>query len=267
MDPMPTMSRAFSLILHIEQQKEISTTTEMSAISLNFNRTETQKKVFDKKKLQQEKRSMICEVCNKKWHGKDTYFKIHEVPEWFKELAANKAIMCSNAINFNTDVVKQKQNTDNENVELKTFIRNELKQLMINSTQQSSQIEYNNATIEYASNAQNYDYLHSKIRSLVLDSGAFCPISNDSGLFQSLQPLKSKPSICLHDGSVCTPELCGTMFISPHILLEQVYFVPEFKINLISMGCLVKSSGLCAQFLADKWIIQDLSSKKTVAEI
>lgn len=56
------------------------------------------------------------------------------------------------------------------------------------------------------------------------------------------------------------------MHISPHITLVNVYFIPEFKINLISVSCLIQSSNLSLIFLPNKCLLQDLKTKQVVGE-
>ncbi|KAL0334021.1 UNVERIFIED_CONTAM: hypothetical protein Sangu_1558300 [Sesamum angustifolium] len=43
-----------------------------------------------KRKGHLDKRNMICEICHKSGHGKDTCLKIHGVPEWYKDLNEQK---------------------------------------------------------------------------------------------------------------------------------------------------------------------------------
>ncbi|KAL0462062.1 UNVERIFIED_CONTAM: hypothetical protein Slati_0093800 [Sesamum latifolium] len=43
-----------------------------------------------RRKGPQDKRHLVCEYCHKAGHNKDTYFRLHGVPEWYKELNEQK---------------------------------------------------------------------------------------------------------------------------------------------------------------------------------
>lgn len=86
----------------------------------------------------------------------------------------------------------------------------------------------------------------------LLDSGVSCHIATHEELFSSLIPLKTPLKAYLPDGSVCYPKLYGTVFVTPHITLENVYLIPKFRVNLLSVSCLVHSSNLALTFLPEK---------------
>lgn len=64
MDHLPSMSRAFCLILQIEQQRELGLFMEMNALNISQKDTSLLKKQSEKKK--QDKKNLICEFCKKK---------------------------------------------------------------------------------------------------------------------------------------------------------------------------------------------------------
>ncbi|KAL0385494.1 UNVERIFIED_CONTAM: Retrovirus-related Pol polyprotein from transposon RE1 [Sesamum radiatum] len=45
---------------------------------------------FMKKRGTVDKRNMVCDYCNKTGHGRDTCFKLHGVPEWYRDLNEQK---------------------------------------------------------------------------------------------------------------------------------------------------------------------------------
>lgn len=65
-NPMPSVSRAYSLILHIEQQNEVTSLNEMSAMNLDIKKTDSTKRYLERKKRQQENKNMFCDVRKKK---------------------------------------------------------------------------------------------------------------------------------------------------------------------------------------------------------
>lgn len=126
---------------------------------------------------------------------------------------------------------------------------------------QDTSITFSNKVFEYALNMNNSTLLHLNDRSWLLDSGASCHIGSHKSMFKSLTHLIVKPIIYLLDGTSCSPKFTGSVYSSPHIILEHVYYIPEFKFNLISVSCLLNSSSLSLTVYVDKCIMQDLNSK------
>ncbi|XP_051133970.1 uncharacterized protein LOC127253423 isoform X1 [Andrographis paniculata] len=84
------MSRAYAILLQVEKQKELQISA-MEFANQNVNATEVKKialnKIFgDKKRQVQDKRNVTCEYCKRRGHIKDTCFKLHRVPSWYKEM-------------------------------------------------------------------------------------------------------------------------------------------------------------------------------------
>lgn len=67
MELFPTMSKAFALVLQIEQQKGYNLPVEMNALSLEQKIINLPKKPFDKKKAQAEKKEYGVWSMWKKW--------------------------------------------------------------------------------------------------------------------------------------------------------------------------------------------------------
>ena len=103
-------------------------------------------------------------------------------------------------------------------------------------------------------------------RLWLLDSGVSCHIATHKDLFSTLHPLKIPPTVCLPDGNTCCPKFCGFVYIFPKITLHNVYLVPEFKVNLMSVSCLIHSSHLTLVFLPEKCLLQDPSTNQVVGE-
>ncbi|KAL0364197.1 UNVERIFIED_CONTAM: Retrovirus-related Pol polyprotein from transposon RE2 [Sesamum angustifolium] len=70
MDPIPSVNRAYSMVQSVERQKEV----HMEIIETG-----------DHAVMQQ-----FCEHCAKSGHTKDTCFKIHGTPDWYKDLVEQK---------------------------------------------------------------------------------------------------------------------------------------------------------------------------------
>ncbi|KAL0439625.1 UNVERIFIED_CONTAM: Retrovirus-related Pol polyprotein from transposon RE1 [Sesamum latifolium] len=96
LDPLPHVNKEYSMELRVERQRQVNLefadSTENSAMMERGHeyRGGPSQKNNMKRKGQVEKRNMICEYCHKSGHNKDTCFKIHGVPEWYKDLTEQK---------------------------------------------------------------------------------------------------------------------------------------------------------------------------------
>lgn len=116
------MSKAYFLLLQIEQQNEAYQVTKLSVFNLNTNKSNQPKWSYDKKKSQLDKKAMVCYFCKKKGHGRDTCFKLHGVPDWFTDLAAKKPIFSAN-ITAAENTKRKGKILNSDEFKLKEYIR------------------------------------------------------------------------------------------------------------------------------------------------
>ncbi|KAF7838786.1 uncharacterized protein G2W53_007268 [Senna tora] len=94
LDPLPTVNKAFSMIVTTDEaQREInmvysSTSDASSAMLAKTNPGKTKGTNFKRKDLS--KKDKYCDHCNANGHTRETCFKIHGFPDWFKELREKK---------------------------------------------------------------------------------------------------------------------------------------------------------------------------------
>ncbi|KAF7814664.1 metal tolerance protein C4 isoform X2 [Senna tora] len=97
LDPLPSVNKAYSMVMRVEKQRQINMgilNGNENVVALMTNayqgKNERDKGGFNKKK-EQSKRDKYCEHCRTTGHTKDTCFKIHGYPDWFKELREKRA--------------------------------------------------------------------------------------------------------------------------------------------------------------------------------
>lgn len=74
----------------------------------------------------------------------------------------------------------------------------------------------------------------------IVDSGASEHLSGNAFLFKTLH--KCKPfTISLSNGDQQLVSQRGDVSISPNIILESVYFIPSFQVNLLSVSKLTQN--------------------------
>ena len=92
----------------------------------------------------------------------------------------------------------------------------------------------------------------------IIDSGASSHVCSDLAKFTSLTPVDSV-SVTLPNGSAVPITHTGTIHINDKLILFDVLLVPDFKFNLISVSCLVKTLGCAAHFFYHGCFIHELS--------
>lgn len=97
MDPLPSINKVFSMIFQIESLKESSEVAEQGAFARDIKNSSTGKRLFDKKEQQTEKRNWICQFCKRKGHSKDTCFKLHGIPDWYKAMTKKRQLAVNSA--------------------------------------------------------------------------------------------------------------------------------------------------------------------------
>jgi hypothetical protein len=96
----------------------------------------------------------------------------------------------------------------------------------------------------------------------VLDSGASHHMSLDSSSFTSVSSSSSIP-VMTADGTLMP--LVGVGFVvTPHLSLPNVYLIPNFKLNLASVGQICDSCDYLVMFSGSFCCVQDLQTQKLI---
>ncbi|KAK4391531.1 Retrovirus-related Pol polyprotein from transposon TNT 1-94 [Sesamum angolense] len=81
-EPLPSVRKAYSMLFRMEKQMQMN----ISSVELNSGAAFQVKTQNFKKKPTLDKRQMFCDHYHKSGHSRDTCFKIHGVPDWYKDL-------------------------------------------------------------------------------------------------------------------------------------------------------------------------------------
>ncbi|XP_068655247.1 uncharacterized protein [Aristolochia californica] len=73
-------------------------------------------------------------------------------------------------------------------------------------------------------------------------------------------------TVTLPDNSYLLVRFAGDIKLHSHLILKDILFVPQFKFNLISVSALVTASALTVSFFPDCFVIQDLSTQRTIGK-
>ncbi|KAL0386050.1 UNVERIFIED_CONTAM: Retrovirus-related Pol polyprotein from transposon RE1 [Sesamum radiatum] len=91
MEPLPHVDKAYSMVMRVERQRKVhlgaidaGINTVMYARNIDQDKNVGYKNFVKKKVV--DKKLLTCASCGRTGHTKETCFKIHGVPNWYKEL-------------------------------------------------------------------------------------------------------------------------------------------------------------------------------------
>ncbi|KAL0429278.1 UNVERIFIED_CONTAM: hypothetical protein Sradi_0553800 [Sesamum radiatum] len=92
LEPLPHVAKAYSMTLRVEKQRMVNEglTNTTENVAFQFRTKEPVINFGNKKKIYADKRRLYCENCQKPGHAKETCFKIHGTPDWYKQLVEQK---------------------------------------------------------------------------------------------------------------------------------------------------------------------------------
>ncbi|KAL0307074.1 UNVERIFIED_CONTAM: hypothetical protein Sradi_6124700 [Sesamum radiatum] len=88
MDPKPSINKAYSMVQSVEKHKEVH--MERSDVVETTMHVKAGFKHDLRKRNMIDKRAQYCRHCEKTWHTKETCFKLHGTPDWYKDLIEKK---------------------------------------------------------------------------------------------------------------------------------------------------------------------------------
>lgn len=100
----------------------------------------------------------------------------------------------------------------------------------------------------------------------IIDSGATNHMCYSLNLFASYKARNTPFSVQLPDGSDAPIAHIGTVHLSPTLTLHNVFHIPSFKFNLISVSQLTKTQNCSLTLLSTSCSFQDLSTRKTIGQ-
>lgn len=95
-------------------------------------------------------------------------------------------------------------------------------------------------------------------RVWILDTGATHHVCSSPSSFQYLD-LSVNPVVTVANGQTVSAAGIGSVRLSEHLTLENVLFVPEFHLNVVSVSALTQQHHYTAIFTSDYYVILDLS--------
>ena len=272
LDPLPSVNKVYSMVLRIEKQREVSDLfTENLENTALFNRSSfakpagrshgnfrtdlvhpkgpTRNQVHSSSigygsQSDSKKQFHHCDYCNNDGHVRDTCFRLHGYPDWYKEYKArtHAANMAETPLQTtSTHVVTPLASTLSNVIDAAHFAHLE---------------HFASIPSSFAFTTQN----SSNIGTWIVDTGASTHMCSDFSLLVNPTIVTSPMHVSLPDGSQVSVQYSGTVVLSPTLELHNVLYIPKFQFNLLSVPKLAATSNIIFKFYPNNCLLQDLKT-------
>jgi hypothetical protein len=235
MEPFPSTTRIYSLVRQEEKQQEIHSSLSPTPDAAAFITKPTNRGGQLSRKPRYH-----CDHCGRDGHSKDRCFKLVGYPP------------------KKTDVLAKTPKTED---------------CAMVSPPSITQEQYNKLLAMLSSGSINSSVSLAGIALIahsastwIIDTGATNHMCHSLSLFSSYKSCPTPSFVQLPDGSNASITHIGTIHLSPTIKLENVFFIPSFKFNLLSVSQLAKTNNCLVTFSSTQCFFQDLSMKRTIGQ-
>ncbi|KAL2228492.1 UNVERIFIED_CONTAM: Retrovirus-related Pol polyprotein from transposon RE1 [Sesamum indicum] len=268
MDPLPNVSRTYSMILGVEKQKEVtlgqSYGSQQMAMPV-FKRNKNQRFLGKKRNLM-DKRTHVCKECGKTGHLKEVCFEIYGYPEWYKSLMEQRKKTAS-AANRTATVTEPERDGQsvNDGKAISEIIRAEFHKFLGNLKPQSSAL-MGEGNCEFSGKCTELlNYKTGLNNSWIIDSGATAHMCNNKTSFDKIDTDVPNSYIHLADDSKHQILSSGYLTLGNIIKLKDVLYVPGLKFNLLSVSKICNNTSIRFEFIQSHCIVQDHMTNEVLA--
>ncbi|GJU12708.1 pyridoxal 5'-phosphate synthase-like subunit PDX1.2 [Tanacetum coccineum] len=295
MDPLPTVNKAYYIVQQIEKQKQVTNHVfEPTAFFANMNnknnsngRRENNKGNRNEVKGETKNEisfKKICTNCGQEGHLFEQCFERLGYPDWYKGKKAKKNNRLAAHVNsgfdehfsgetpFDMGYENEVGLGQNGHVDQK-LVAAVCQEMMKMFRGRASSEEKRGASSSHAGILSCFTasfalFCHPDMDLLldwISDSGASDHMSPHLNLFITTKHLKKPIIVHLPDGTSKTVTIVGQVQLTPSLILTDVFYVPDFQLNLLSVGKLIKTRQLAACFYPNDFVFQDLTTNQIVA--
>ncbi|KAI3688864.1 hypothetical protein L2E82_46759 [Cichorium intybus] len=265
MDPLPNVRSAFSIISREESRQKhgsLSSNTNNNSQPAAFN-----SKAIDFKRNKGRNQNLQCKHCGVKGHTIERCYKLIGYPKDFKpkndtnnSTGFNKTFLNNNANSVSDCSLGSSQTLKSEQHYLTSeqyskFLR------LISETQGNEEIPANaNANMAGIACNSFVDF-----KKWVVDSGANQHMTaSESHLHDVVDVSKLDLKVAHPNGSSAQINKIGNLQLSNSLTLFDVFVIPGFSVNLLSVHKLCRDSKCQVVFDEHNCVVQDSRSKGTV---
>ena len=293
MDPLPNINKAYYIVQQVEKQKQVThSVADPTAFFANTGSKGNPGPRRDNREVRSDKK--YCTHCKQDGHLFEQCFERLGYPDWYKGKKNKKGGRMVAQVNADFESYMQ-HDTPFDFVGENDMHggKGELDQRMVAAVCQEmmrmfkgKNVDPGNIASTSNAHAGTYFYgckpclqvsFHVSLNALtrylkvdirvdwIVDTGASDHMSPHLHLFKSIRVLKCPIRIKLPDGTSKLVTRVGSIQINTNLTLHNVFYVPDFQVNLLSVGKLLKTQSLIAIFLPTMFLFQDPSTNQVLA--
>jgi len=269
MDPLSSINRVFSLVYQQERQLAGGgETVESKSVIINniggqelkfrgqdqFNNWKSNGAWRSQGRARTKNYGKQCSYCHKMNHIAEECYSKHGYPPWIKQKYRGNV----NQFETQQEILRSIEEPTNTR-QVDQSLTNEQVQQLLRMLHNSKETNARVNTIGERKSTQNV-----KGNALwVLDTGATDHVTCLSNIFISFQKIKPL-KINLPNGTFVVANYVGTVNLTKNLTIYDVYYVPAFTLNIISVQKLISYANIQCLFSHNVCQIQDTHTLKIV---
>ncbi|KAK9065740.1 hypothetical protein SSX86_015141 [Deinandra increscens subsp. villosa] len=240
MDPLPSLSKAYSLLIQHEKQKEVHVTSQLNSDAIAMNAYNQMRN--SQSNVPNNKKTVICNHCKKPGHIAAKCYRIIGFPKDFKFTKSKQF-----AANVN-DTAETDQIATSSNNTSSALTQEQYAQLLqlLQSTQMANTATTVNPDTFAGIITLNSDDKSPSLNTWIIDTGASSHMCCNAALFTKIQTLPRPIFIGLPNGQILTATKCGVVTFSDSFSLSNVLLAPSLKRPVV-LGSLLNGLYLLQQ--------------------
>lgn len=289
LDPLPSINRVFAIMVQEERQKSIgslvSTPGNMLTLATRFeppnprfnHSNQHKKQSFMPGNQFKKKERPMCSHCGLIGHTIDQCFKLHGYPPGYKPRPRN-----SKSGNANQATITSDNDINQAPVATNSATPAHLNNILqsLSTTHCQDLVNYFSHQLQPQHSSNDNSEPHTGLtccvtsssgnsgivcsiyksnissKSWIVDSGASQHITNDQSLFYSMTKAYNT-TVLLPDNTSFPVTLKGSIQLNDLLTIHDVFYVPSFKFNLLSVSALLTNKTFTVTFSPNKFILQD----------
>ena len=229
----------------------------------------------------------MCSYCGYSGHTVDKCYKVHGYPPGFKSkrtASADKQSSDAKPLVANMSLNETHTNDFNSTGFVNSLTKDQIQEVIeyFNAQMQLSQptsdipstsggtitalpgMAFSSKTLCFSGILRTTGHVLSS-ESWIIDSGATHHVCHDRSLFSALSDTVNI-SVSLPTGLGVQIIGIGQVKLNESMILNNVLFIPDFRLNLLSVSQLTKDLGFRVAFDDDSYVIQDLTKGLTIGQ-
>lgn len=208
---------------------------------------------------------VVCSHCHLPGHTKERCYKLIGYPPGFKNKERNETQAKGNIRYLANNITNVSDNDCSSIKFTNEQIGQMLSQLLLKSGNEQAL-----PTRAEKSAEKNELYMAGTVQACtvfierncwVIDSGATSHFTYNAELLKNISRLENPYTVKLPNGEKLVVKYCGTCVLNGDLILYDVLYVPEFKVNLISVSKMIEDSDVTLSFDKTNCIVQGRASK------